>query len=56
MPAFNDLLGGIPFNTKDSKFIGPLLKSNSLELDEAEVLLLDGTILGKIKEIRQKNV
>ncbi|MFX1294339.1 MAG: metallophosphoesterase [Promethearchaeota archaeon] len=55
MPAFNDLLGGIPFNTKDSKFIGPLLKSNLLNIDEAEVLLLDGTLLGKIKEIRRKN-
>ncbi len=52
MPAFNDLIGGIPFNTRDSKFIGPLLKSKSLNIDEAEAILLDGTILGKIQEIR----
>ncbi len=52
MPAFNDLLGGIPFNAKDSKPIGPLLKSNALNIDEAKVVLLDGTILGSIKEIR----
>ncbi|MHA1265131.1 MAG: metallophosphoesterase [Candidatus Helarchaeota archaeon] len=51
MPAFNDLLGGIPFNRKDSQFIGPLMKSNSLNIDEAEVMLLDGTYLGKIKNI-----
>jgi len=52
IPAFNDLLGGIPFNTKDSAFIGPLLKSNSINMDDAEAILLDGTIMGKIKEIR----
>ena len=51
MPAFNDLLGGIPFNSKKSKFIGPLMKSNSLNINDAEAILLDGTILGKIKEI-----
>jgi metallophosphoesterase superfamily enzyme len=55
MPAFNDLLGGIPFNRENSKFIGPLLKSNSLNLNNAEVILLDGTILGKIKEISLKD-
>jgi len=54
LPAFNDLLGGIPFNKKELKFIGPLLKSNSLDLDNAEVMLLDGTLLGKIKNIRPK--
>ena len=51
MPAFNDLLGGIPFNSENSKFIGPLLKSNSIKLDEAEATLLDGIILEKLKEI-----
>lgn len=54
MPAFNDLLGGIPFNAEETKFIGPLLKSDSVNIDDAEVLLLDGTILGKIKDIRVK--
>ncbi len=54
MPAFNDLLGGLSFNSEDTKFIGPLLKSKSLNIDDAEVILLDGTILGKIKEIRLK--
>ena len=52
MPGFNDLLGGIPFNAKDPTFIGPLLKSKSLNLEMAEAILLDGTILGKLKEIR----
>ncbi|MHA1129225.1 MAG: metallophosphoesterase [Candidatus Helarchaeota archaeon] len=53
MPAFNDLLGGIPFNNVEkTKFIGPLLNSQSVALDDAEVILLDGTILGKIREIR----
>jgi len=52
MPAFNDLLGGIPFNVRESRFIGPLLKSNSINIEEAEAILLDGTLLGKIKEIQ----
>ncbi|MHA1648778.1 MAG: metallophosphoesterase [Candidatus Helarchaeota archaeon] len=54
IPAFNDLLGGIPFNVPDSQFLGPLFKSKSLNLDDAEAILLDGTPLGKIKEIRLK--
>lgn len=55
MPAFNDLIRGIPFNQKDAKFIGPLLKSNCLNIEDAEVILLDGTILGKLKEIYIKD-
>ena len=55
MPAFNDLLGGIPFNRENPSFIGPLLNSNSLIIDEAESILLDGTFLGKIKDIRQES-
>jgi metallophosphoesterase superfamily enzyme len=52
IPAFNDLLGGISFNNKDTAFIGPLLRSGCVNIDEAEAILLDGTIMGKIKEIR----
>lgn len=55
VPAFNDLLGGSPFNSKEPAFIGPLLKSESINIDEAEAILLDGTIMGKIKEIRLKD-
>jgi putative SbcD/Mre11-related phosphoesterase len=52
VPAFNDLLGGSPFNSKEPAYIGPLLKSDCINIDEAEAILLDGTIMGKIKEIR----
>jgi len=52
VPAFNDLLGGSPFNSQEPAFIGPLLKSECVNIDEAEAILLDGTILGKIREIR----
>lgn len=55
MPAFNDLLGGIPFNTNKSHFIGPLFKSQSLNLDSAEVILLDGTRLGKLEDLRDQD-
>jgi hypothetical protein len=52
IPAFNDLLGGISFNKKDATFIGPLLNSGCVNLDDSEAILMDGTIMGKIKEIR----
>ncbi len=60
MPSFNDYLGGQPVNrplTDDmprlKEYIGPLLRSGAVELDEGEAYLFDGTFLGKIEQLRQ---
>lgn len=53
-PAFSKLVGGGAINRKiPEKLLGPIFKSGGMELDEAEVYLLDGTFLGKLKELRE---
>ena len=53
IPPFNGLLGGKPINKrlKDEELMGPLLKNNFIDLNESELYLLDGTYLGKLKEL-----
>ncbi|OFV68753.1 MAG: phosphoesterase, ICC [Candidatus Syntrophoarchaeum caldarius] len=54
MPAFNELCGGITFNTKQGEdLLGPM-SSHILLIDEAEVYLLDGTSIGKIGDIKRE--
>ncbi len=59
MPCFNDFLGGQAINRrslgKDARsraFIGPVLRSGSIDIDNAETYLLDGTFLGRISQLR----
>lgn len=52
MPAFNDLITGRPLNTDESKGLGPITTNKIIEIDESEVQLLDGTYLGKIKDLK----
>lgn len=52
MPTFNSLMGGIALNSKDFKPNDPLLRNEALEWKEGEVYLLDGTFLGKLKNIK----
>jgi len=53
MPAFNDLLGGLPINSEPPEnLLGPLLRSGALRIDDFEVYLLDGTYLGKVGFLR----
>lgn len=53
MPAFNDLLGGLPINFEPQEnLLGPLLRSGALNIDDFEVYLLDGTYLGKVGFLR----
>ena len=48
MPAFNNLLGGLPINSEVPKsLLGPLLRTGAINISEFEVYLLDGTFLGK---------
>lgn len=58
MPSFNNFLGGRAINRisimRDEllkEFIGPVLRSGSVNLDEAEIYLLDGTFLGTLKQL-----
>ena len=59
LPSFNDFLGGSPINKrgigeykKFKEFIGPMLRSGTVDTDHAEVYLLDGTFLGSIHQLR----
>ena len=60
MPSFNDFLGGRPINeTRPRKeigkeaLIGPVLRSEAVDVDDAELYLLDGTFLGTLNQLRQ---
>ncbi len=51
IPAFNRLVGGMPFNTLDEEeLLGPIIKLADIE--KADAYLLDGTYLGKIQKLR----
>jgi len=53
MPAFNDLLGGLPVNSEAPKtLLGPLLRTGAVDTSDFEVYLLDGTFLGDVKFLR----
>jgi len=54
LPSFNDLLGGQPINSIEGSedLLGPILKSNSVVLDEAEVYIVDGTYIGKLSLLK----
>ena len=60
MPSFNDFLGGRPINeTRPRKeigseaLIGPVLRSEAVDVDNSELFLLDGTYLGKLSQLRK---
>jgi uncharacterized protein len=60
MPSFNDFLGGRPVNeTRPRKelgaeaLIGPVLRSEAVDIDSSELYLLDGTYLGTLNQLRQ---
>jgi metallophosphoesterase superfamily enzyme len=59
MPYFNDFLGGRPVNWKGKgahqkhQALGPLLRSKSIQIEDAELFLLDGTFLGTIKQLTE---
>jgi len=59
MPCFNDFLGGRPINRsvrdrypRSIEYLGPVLRSGSVDLDNAETYLLDGTFLGTINQLK----
>jgi len=54
MPSFNDLLGGRPLNERivSKRIVGPVLRSDVVDIDEAEAYLLDGTFLGTLRHLK----
>jgi len=59
MPSFNDFLGGRPLNRrkqeateKTKRSLGPVLRSEAVDMENAEIFLLDGTFLGTLNQLR----
>ncbi len=54
MPAFNDLIYGMPFNYRSNRqLLGPLFRQDMVDLDAADAYLIDGTYLGRIRDLRE---
>lgn len=58
MPSFNDFLGGRSLNEKGfsekletKKVVGPVLRSEAVDMRNAETYLLDGTFLGALSQL-----
>lgn len=55
MPAFNEFLGGKPLNLGRSEpkrhVVGPVLRSEAVDVENAETYLLDGTFIGRLRQI-----
>lgn len=56
IPAFNSLLGSGIVNSKPKKdYITSFVANKVMRIDDAEVYLLDGTNLGKVRSIKTKS-
>ncbi len=54
MPAFSELIGGAAVNRAvPEDLLGPMFKAGAVRFEEAEVCLLDGTLLGSVASLRQ---
>jgi len=57
VPSFNDFLGGKPLNegrvrrAGKEMTVGPVLRSDAIDLGNAELFLLDGTFLGTLNQL-----
>ena len=52
-PTFNNLMGGMPVNGETPKsLLGPLFRSETINTENMDVYLLDGTFLGKVGFLR----
>lgn len=56
MPSFNEFLGGRPLNKRKpsgtARIVGPVLRSKAVNMENAEMYLLDGTFLGTLNQLR----
>lgn len=63
IPSFNDFLGGRPLNKRKNsgtaktgtRIMGPVLRSEAVDMENAEIYLLDGTFLGTLNQLRTLN-
>ncbi len=51
MPSLNRILGGSPINVRGGKLLGPLFTNDMVDMETAEVYLLDGVFLGVLKNL-----
>lgn len=56
LPAFNRLLGGSPVNVIGCGMLSPVLNSDIVDLDGAEIFLLDGVNIGRRSDLMVKDV
>ncbi|HLF24228.1 MAG TPA: metallophosphoesterase, partial [Burkholderiales bacterium] len=57
MPNFNDLLGGVAFNSLPAEeMLGPLLRNRLFDVERAKVHTLDGIDLGQVGSLRKGKV
>jgi metallophosphoesterase superfamily enzyme len=54
VPAFNDLVGGVSVHNLSKRLMGPIIRSSSVNIDAAEIYLLDGTYLGDPKQLQKR--
>lgn len=58
MPSFNEFLGGKPLNKRKpgggalDRIVGPVLRLEAVDVENAETYLLDGTFLGTLNQLR----
>ncbi|UCE73283.1 MAG: metallophosphoesterase [Methanomassiliicoccales archaeon] len=52
IPTFNELCGGLAINSAEVELLGPILKNGLVDMESAAIYLLDGTFLGKLKDLR----
>ncbi|HDJ96765.1 MAG TPA: metallophosphoesterase [Candidatus Aenigmarchaeota archaeon] len=53
VPAFNKLVGNCVLNVKeDEELLGPILKSEFVDLNKSKIFTLEGTELGSLEELR----
>lgn len=54
VPAFNRSLGGGPVNLEGPRMLGPLLSNELVDLENGQVYLMDGLLLGTVSSLRVK--
>jgi putative SbcD/Mre11-related phosphoesterase len=53
LPTFNDLFSGVPIKSSlEANLLGPVFRNGFVDVDECEAYLLDGTFVGKVKDIQ----
>jgi metallophosphoesterase superfamily enzyme len=52
MPSLNPTIKGSPVNLEGGKLLGPLFTQSMIDIDGAQVYLLDGINRGTVKSLR----